>query len=159
MNLLFVCLGNICRSPAAEGVMRRQLEAAGLHERVTVDSAGIIDDHRGNPPDARMRQAASRRGLDLRHRARQVRREDLREFDLILAMDSSNLADLAALDPGRTHAGKIRLFCEFCTRHDRTDVPDPYYGGEAGFELVLDLLEDGCESLLRGIQAGSLSPP
>lgn len=156
MGILFVCMGNICRSPAAEGVMRAKLQAAGLSQVVALDSAGTIDFHVGKPPDKRMLQASAARGVPLDHLARQVCAEDLRRFDLILAMDRDNLADIKSLDPQGRFRAKIRLFCEFCTEHDRTEVPDPYHGGPAGFELVLDLLEDGCTELVRRIQAGTL---
>jgi len=156
MRILFVCMGNICRSPAAEGVMRAKLHEAGLAQIAAVDSAGTIDYHVGKQPDKRMLQASAARGVPLHHLARQVRAEDLREFDLILAMDRDNLADITSLDPHGRFRGKIKLFCEFCTEHDETEVPDPYHGGPAGFELVLDLLEDGCTELVRRIQAGTL---
>jgi protein-tyrosine phosphatase len=154
-NLLFVCMGNICRSPAAHGVMQKMLLDAGLDKQARVDSAGTINLHAGKLPDARMRKAAQRRGYSLTHPARQVRRSDLDDFDLVLVMDLENLANVERLADPRKHKGKVRLFCEFCTKHDETEVPDPYYGGEEGFEFVLDLLEDGCAELLRRIQSGS----
>ena len=159
VKLLFVCMGNICRSPAAEGVMRARLQEAGLGQSVAVDSAGTIDYHVGKQPDKRMCQASAARGVPLDHLARQVRAHDLREFDVILAMDHDNLAEIRSLDPGGQFRDKVKLFCEFCTEHDAAEVPDPYYGGPEGFEVVLDLLEDGCTELVRRIQAGTLLPP
>lgn len=152
-------MGNICRSPAAEGVMRAKLREAGLDQAVLVDSAGTIDYHIGKQPDPRMRQASAARHVDLDHRARQVRPEDVRDFDLVMAMDHENLAEVRSLDPRGRFSGKVKLFCEFCTIHEAEEVPDPYYGGPAGFELVLDLLEDGCAELVRRIQAGTLLTP
>jgi protein-tyrosine phosphatase len=149
-------MGNICRSPAAEGVLHAKLIQAGLHGTVAVDSAGTIDYHVGKLPDARMRSAASRRGLALNHRARQVTSEDLAAFDLVLVMDRENLSDVKSLDRSGRFPAKIQLFCEYCTKHDQTEVPDPYYGGDAGFETVLDLLDDGCTEIVKRIQAGKL---
>jgi len=151
-QLLFVCLGNICRSPAAEGIMQRRILEAGLAEQVRIDSAGTEGWHTGKPADARMRQIAAGRDYDLTSRARQVTAKDLTAFDLILVMDSQNRRDIARFDPTSEHGAKVRLFCEFCTDHDDIEVPDPYYGGEAGFHQVLDLLEDGCQNLLQHIQ-------
>lgn len=151
-RLLFVCLGNICRSPAAEGVMQSQVAAAGLAEQVRIDSAGTAGWHRGKRPDARMLAAAAGRGYELTSFARQVEAADLTGFDLVVVMDESNRRDLGTFDPEGRHAAKVRLFCEFCTDHDLREVPDPYYGGPEGFEQVLDLLEDGCAGLLRHVQ-------
>jgi len=151
-KLLFVCLGNICRSPAAEGVMRRVIAEAGLTDMVHIDSAGTAGWHTGKRADRRMFVAAEARGFDLTSFARQVRDTDLAEYDLVLVMDRSNHADIRAFDRGSLHRDKVRLFCEFCTDHDETEVPDPYYGGPEGFEKVLDLLEDGCAGVLRHVQ-------
>ena len=139
MRILFVCLGNICRSPTAEGVMRRLLEQEGLDWEV--DSAGTGAWHVGNPPDARATAAAARRGIALDGAARQVRPADFERYDLILAADRSNLRDLLAIAP-RQHRDKVRLLLG-----DR-DVPDPYYGADGGFDEVLDLCEDACRRLL-----------
>jgi protein-tyrosine phosphatase len=155
-KLLFVCMGNICRSPAAEGVMRHDLEQAGLAQEVAVDSAGTIDYHIGKLPDFRMRQAAAQRGLTLGHRARQVTAQDLKDFDLILVMDHENLADVMRLRGAREQSAKIKLFCDYCTQHSEETVPDPYYGGAQGFEIVLNLLEDGCAEITRRLQNGTL---
>jgi protein-tyrosine phosphatase len=147
MKVLFVCLGNICRSPSAEGVMRACLAARGLDTQVEVDSAGTIDYHTGELADARMRQAAAGRGYDLTSRARRVVAEDFERFDLLIAMDRSNLADLRDMaPPGAT--GRIRLLSEFLPKGSPYDVPDPYWGGEHGFDLVLDLLEEACPRIL-----------
>ncbi len=157
MKVLFVCMGNICRSPAAENVMRKMVTEEGLENEVVIDSAGTIGMHLGNPPDARMTKAANARGISSQGRARQVRANDLEEFDLILAMDRENLADLIQLAKTPEQRARVRLFCEFCTEHGHEEVPDPYYGGADGFELVLDLLEDGCAEILRQVQAGKIS--
>lgn len=149
-------MGNICRSPAAHGIMQKMLLDAGLENLVHVDSAGTINLHAGKLPDSRMRKAAGRRGYPLSHPARQVRPSDLDDFDLVLVMDLENLADVEQFADPQKHEGKLRLFCEFCTAHDETEVPDPYHSSDAGFEFVLDLLEDGCAELLRRIQSGSL---
>lgn len=156
MRLLFVCMGNICRSPAAEGVMRAKLEAAGLDKQVAVDSAGTIDFHAGKLPDRRMILAASNRGLNLEHRARQVRIKDLDDFDIIIVMDGENLAYVRSLDRAGQCAAKLKSFCDFCTRHPCDEVPDPYLGGASDFELVLDILDDGCAEILRRLQSGTL---
>lgn len=152
MRLLFVCMGNICRSPAAEGVMKHQLAAAGALGKAEVDSAGTINLHAGNPPDSRMTAAAANRGIELVHRARQVTAKDLADFDLVLVMDEDNLRDVRRLDREGKYADKIKLFCDYTTRHSQTEVPDPYYGGPDGFELVLDLLEDGCANLVKEVR-------
>lgn len=148
---LFVCMGNICRSPAGEGVLRALLEEEGL-DFVEVDSAGTIGYHSGNPADARMQEAAAARGYRLTSRARQVKPEDLDRFDLILAMDEDNYQDVLALATGEDQRKRVRRFCEFCRDHKTTAVPDPYYGGSDGFEKVLDLLEDGCRGVIETIQ-------
>lgn len=150
MRILFVCLGNICRSPSAEAVMRHYLQQAGLAERVHLDSAGTGDWHIGKAPDARARRAGQQRGYDLDSlRARQVTSSDFQQFDLILAMDRSNLTDLERLRPALASA-ELDLFLQ---RYQLApaEVPDPYYGGPEGFEQVLDLLEQGCEALTQEI--------
>ncbi len=151
-RLLFVCLGNICRSPAAEGVMRSLVQSEGMGDHVLIQSAGTAGWHTGKLPDPRMRTAAQNRGCSLNSRARQLTARDLHDQDLILVMDRANLGDARALDRESSFGGKIRLFCEFCADHDEQEVPDPYYGGEQGFEHVLDLLEDGCRGVLRHIR-------
>ena len=147
MRVLFVCLGNICRSPTAEGVLRHKLRTAGLTGQVDVASAGTGDWHVGNPPDRRSQAAALRRGYDLSaQRAQQVTRADFSSYDLILAMDQSNLRNLKALQPAQ---GKAELDL-FLRRYQSSvdDVPDPYYDGEHGFEQVLDLIEQACDLLV-----------
>ncbi|WP_457790144.1 low molecular weight protein-tyrosine-phosphatase [Pseudomonas sp. PL-6] len=151
MKVLFVCLGNICRSPTAEGVLRHKLRAAGLEDRVQVDSAGTGDWHVGKAPDSRTRIAAQRRGYDLSAlRARQVEAADFQRFDLILAMDQSNLRNLQALRPAGAQADLDLYLRRYELALD--EVPDPYYGGEDGFEQVLDLIEQASEALLTEIR-------
>jgi protein-tyrosine phosphatase len=153
-RLLFVCLGNICRSPSAEAVMRRLLAERGMQSRFELDSAGTGGWHVGEPPDARAAQAARRRGMELRGAARQVKVEDFERFDLILAMDGSNLHALRQLAPDDAAREKVRLLREFDPASDGRvdlDVPDPYYGGAQGFDRVLDLLQAACEGLLERI--------
>lgn len=152
MRILFVCLGNICRSPTAEGVFRQRLLDAGLAERVVVDSAGTGGWHVGKAPDARTQLAASQRGFDLSAlRGRQVAAEDFQRFDLILAMDESNLAHLRRMHAGAAGA-EVDLFLR---RFDLSpaEVPDPYYGGADGFDQVLDLIEQGADALLAEVRA------
>ncbi|MDY7094463.1 MAG: low molecular weight protein-tyrosine-phosphatase [Acidobacteriota bacterium] len=146
-NVLFVCMGNICRSPAAEGVFRSLLAEQGLDDRIGVDSAGTIGAHAGEPADARMRAAARQRGYELTSRARRVLEGDLDAFDLIIAMDRENFHDLQALHPDPR--GRLRLFADYLPETAPRDVPDPYYGGTRGFEEVLDLLETGCPAVLE----------
>ncbi|MDR0940555.1 MAG: low molecular weight phosphotyrosine protein phosphatase [Mediterranea sp.] len=151
-NILFVCLGNICRSPMAEAVMLRLVKQAGLESEIRIDSAGIIAYHQGEMPDSRMRAHAARRGYHLTHRSRPVRTEDFYRFDLIVGMDDRNIDDLRERAPSPEEWAKIRRMTEYCTRHADTHVPDPYYGGAEGFEHVIDLLEDACAGLLREIK-------
>jgi len=150
-RVLFVCLGNICRSPTAEGVFRHLVEKAGLQDRIVIDSAGTGDYQIGNPPDERASRAAKARGYVLTGRARQVTRKDFAEFDYVIAMDEQNLRDLKRSSPGE-HAHKIRLFTEFCSS-EACEVPDPYAGGPEGFEHVLDLVEDAAQGFLRHVRA------
>lgn len=158
VRLLFVCLGNICRSPSAEGVMRALVEQAGLAERVALDSAGTGSWHLGSPPDERATAAAQARGVTLAGSARQVRQDDFFDFDLIIAMDRSNLGELRRLAPGERERAKVVLLREFdpASEGEQLDVPDPYYGADGGFEEVLDLVEAACEGLLAKIAAGAL---
>ena len=150
MKLLFVCLGNICRSPAAEGVFLHLLNQRGLSDRFVVDSAGTGGWHTGNPADRRMQAAAGRRGIQLPSRARQISLDDLSDFDLVLTMDDANLTAVQGLarEAGRRATATVRPMLSYAKRFNETEVPDPYYGGEAGFEHVLDLLEDACSNLL-----------
>jgi protein-tyrosine phosphatase len=156
MRILFVCMGNICRSPTAEGVMRTLLHEQGLEDRIEVDSAGMGGWHAGEPPDARATEAASRRGVTLSGAARQVRPEDFETFDLLVAMDRENLRGLLALAPDEEAAAKVRLLREFDPAADGDlDVPDPYYGGERGFETVLDHVQTACRGLLAELRGSS----
>tara|TARA_R110000782_G_C14519952_1_gene380986 strand:+ start:77 stop:541 length:465 start_codon:yes stop_codon:yes gene_type:complete len=147
MRVLFVCLGNICRSPTAEGVLRHKLREAGLAARIEVDSAGTGDWHVGKAADVRTRQAAQQRGYDLSAlRGRQATAEDFHAFDLILAMDNNNLRNLQQVRPGNAPA-ELDLFLRRY-QLELDEVPDPYYGGEAGFTQVLDLIEQACDALV-----------
>ena len=148
-KLLFVCLGNICRSPSAENIMNYLVEKEGLSNKIRCDSAGTCSYHLGAPPDSRMRVAARKRGLELKGEARQIEFFDLEYFDLILAMDKSNHYEITSLDLQRQYQHKVKLICEFATQHDDREVPDPYYGGQEGFNYVIDLLFDACEGLLN----------
>ncbi len=151
LRILFVCLGNICRSPMAEGVFRHLLHAKGMSDRVLLDSAGTGSWHVGEPPDPRARRAAAKRGVEISHLvARQVSPKDFADFDLILAMDRSNLADLQAMAPPE-HRHKIKLFLSYADDAPTQEVPDPYYGGPEGFDRVLDLLEAASEGLLHAL--------
>ena len=156
-RLLFVCLGNICRSPAAEGVFLHLLAQEGLTERFVVDSAGTGGWHVGRPADRRMRAAAERRGIDLPSRARQLEPGDLLRFDRVLTMDDDNLQAVQAMarQLGEPDLALIEPMTSHCRRFRAREVPDPYYGGEEGFEHVLDLLEDACGGLLESLRAAS----
>ena len=157
ISVLFVCLGNICRSPTAEGVFRKKVEEAGLSHLIRIDSAGTADWHTGKAPDSRTIAAAARRDFALADlRARQIQSADLNQFDYVLAMDETNLADIRRLAPSG-HRALVDLFLQFSTQNRYTEVPDPYYGGEDGFSLVLDLLEDAAEGLLQHIRRRHLA--
>ena len=150
--VLFVCLGNICRSPTAEGVFRAHCERAGLADRIQVDSAGTAAYHAGQPPDRRAQAAALLRGIDLSmQRARQVTADDFLRFDYLLAMDRDNLANLKRLCPP-AQAGRLRLFLEFAHGAPALEVPDPYYGDGEGFEEVLDLVDAASAGLLAELE-------
>lgn len=148
-KLLFVCLGNICRSPSAENIMNHLINQAGLSKEIICDSAGTSSYHVGSPPDRRMTAAAKLRGIQLLGEARQFQRSDFEKFDLILAMDKENYRNILALDRSRQYEDKVKLMCDFCTKHNLKEVPDPYYGGPEGFNQVIDLLLDACEGLLN----------
>jgi protein-tyrosine phosphatase len=153
-RILFVCMGNICRSPTAEGVMRSLLLEAGLQERIEVDSAGTGGWHAGDPPDARATEAARARGIALAGAARQVGPEDFERFDMLVAMDRENLRDLLAMAPDEDAAEKVRLLREFdAAAAGDLDVPDPYYGGARGFERVLDLVTAACRGLIDELRS------
>jgi len=149
IKVLFVCMGNICRSPMAEGVFKHYVARAGLAERIASDSAGTHDYHIGEPPDPRAQRVAERRGYDISGlRGRQVSRRDFGEFDYVLAMDETNLRRLARLCP-QEQAHKLRLFMEFAAEPALREVPDPYYGGLQEFERALDMMEEAAQGLLR----------
>ena len=148
-QLLFVCLGNICRSPAAEAVMIPKLKKTGLDKFVTCDSAGIIGFHSGQPADSRMRRLARRRGYEVTSISRSVIcKIDFNQFDMIIGMDDQNIADLNKLALTNEHRLKIFKMTDFSTKFEYDHIPDPYYGGNDAFELVLDLLEDACDGLI-----------
>ena len=150
-KLLFVCLGNICRSPAAEGVFLHLLKQKGINDQFVVDSAGTGSWHVGNAADKRMQAAANRRGIHLPSRARQIDLNDLETFDLVLTMDQDNLHAVNGLarEAGARATARIQPMLSYGRRYSEAEVPDPYYGGDAGFEHVLDLLEDACQALLE----------
>ena len=149
VKVLFVCLGNICRSPTAHGVFVTLVERQALADHIVVDSAGTGDWHLGHPPDQRAAAAALQRGYDLAHlRARKVTQDDFGEFDYILAMDNNNLSDLQLLQPG-SYQGQLQLFLEYHPEPQYREVPDPYYGGDEGFNHVLDLVERASQQLLE----------
>lgn len=156
VRVLFVCTGNICRSPAAEGVFRGLVAARNLDDRIAVDSAGTGSWHVGEAPDERMRETARLRGFDLSaQRARQVRQDDFATFEFIVAMDRGHMRDLTRLCP-RDERGRLSLFLERVPAAGTLDVPDPYYGGDTGFETVMDLVEAGAAALLAEIEASHL---
>lgn len=151
-KILFVCLGNICRSSTAEEIMYQLLVKEGLEKEIEVDSAGILSYHEGELPDSRMRMHAARRGYNLTHRSRPVRSEDFYNFDLIIGMDDRNMDDLKSLAPSLEGEKKVHRMCEYCVDKLVDYVPDPYYGGASGFENVLDILEDACGGLLEHLK-------
>ena len=152
VKILFVCMGNICRSPTAEAVFRTRVEEAGLAQHILIDSAGTHDYHIGVPPDARTQRAAIKRGYDMSMlRGRQVEAADFTRFDYVLAMDHDNLFILNRLCPQDRHE-RVGLFLQYARRHEEREVPDPYYGGAGGFERVLDMVEDAAEGLLGHIR-------
>lgn len=152
IKVIFVCMGNICRSPTAEAVFRHYVEKAGLEHLIQIDSAGTHDYHIGEPPDPRTQRAAKQRGYDMSGlRGRQVAVEDFVMFDYVLAMDEANLSILQRLRP-RDASSHLGLFLEFAERHSNREVPDPYYGGADGFEHVLDMVEDAAYGLLEHIK-------
>lgn len=150
-KILFVCLGNICRSPAAEGIFRRMVERRGLAERFFIDSAGTYGGHAGELPDSRMRAAASRRGYELTHRSRPLTEEDFRRFDMIIVMDDPNYERASRTAPDMESIDKLHRITDFARKHVWDHIPDPYYEGAEGFELVLDLLEDCLDGLLESL--------
>ena len=151
MHILFVCWGNICRSPAAEATFQKLLKERSLEDQITCDSAGTIGQHQGNPPDPRMQKAAQARDLPIGGTARIARDQDFHEADLLLTMDHFNFSELSKLAPAPGLQSKIKPFCDY-VRPDVNEVPDPYYGGDSGFENVLNLLEEGCFNLLNELE-------
>ena len=149
-RLLFICLGNICRSPAAEGVMKAKVHAANLDEQFVIDSAGIGNWHAGQLPDSRMRERGARRGYCLDSRARQIRQSDFDDFDLLLVMDRENYRIITSQAPDEEARGKVRMLTDYLQEHRGADVvPDPYYGDLSDFDYALDLIEDACDGLLE----------
>jgi len=157
IKVVFVCMGNICRSPSAEGVFRHLVTRNQLDKQISIDSAGTHAYHIGEPPDRRAQRAALRRGVDLSQQvARRFEAADFDTFDYVLAMDNDNLEILSSLCPG-SHEQKLSLFLDFAPQLDEDEVPDPFYGGERGFERVLDLIEAASEGLLADIRQRHLS--
>ena len=155
-SLVFVCLGNICRSPTAEGVVRHRAEERGLNGQLAIDSAGTSGYHAGEQADERMRVHASRRGYDLTSRSRRFEANDFDRFDLVVAMDRSNRRDLESIARTEEERSKIVMFCDFVPGRKGDDVPDPYYGGSKGFEEVLDLIEAGADAVIdRALASGA----
>ena len=156
-KLLFVCLGNICRSPSAENIMNHLIQQRGLERQILCDSAGTSSYHIGSPPDRRMTAAARLSGIHLKGSARQFSPADFTAFDWILVMDRENYADVLALDSTGRYHSKVKLMCEFCRQYPDHEVPDPYYGGEEGFNYVIGLLLDACEGLLDFVVENSVT--
>lgn len=150
-KILFVCLGNICRSACAEAVMKDIVAKRGLEDKFEIDSAGLISYHEGEQADPRMRQHASARGINITSIARKIKDADFRHFDMIIGMDNDNIARLTSIAPTQESALKISKMTDYCINYDADSVPDPYYGGADGFELVLDLLNDACNGLIDNI--------
>ncbi|MGM9729214.1 MAG: low molecular weight protein-tyrosine-phosphatase [Prevotella sp.] len=149
-RLLFICLGNICRSPAAEGVMKAKVHAAKLDDQFFIDSAGIGDWHVGQLPDSRMRERGACRGYRLDSRARQIRQSDFEDFDLLLVMDRENYRIITSKAPDEESRKKVRMLTDYLQEHKNTNiVPDPYYGDLSDFDYALDLIEDACDGLLE----------
>lgn len=150
-SVLFVCLGNICRSPAGENVFRHMVREAGLQDSISCDSAGTIGYHTGNDPDARMSKTIWNRGYEVTGTSRQVSLRDFEDFDLILTMDEENYSNIIALTKNDEQRARVKRFTDFCTEHEEKEVPDPYYGGDQGFELVADMIEDGSRGVLDSL--------
>lgn len=148
-RVLFVCLGNICRSPAAEGIFQKLIDENHLQKKIECDSAGTSGYHQGEPADARMIMHSKRRGYDLTSISRAFVPEDFNKFDLVVAMDDKNFFDLKEMLPSEDLEAKLVRIVDYCEVHEVPGVPDPYSGGADGFEVVLDILEDGCEQLLK----------
>lgn len=157
-KILFVCLGNICRSPAAENIMNHLAAQAGMSDRIECDSAGTGGYHIGSPPDRRMQAAAAKQNIPMIGIARQFTKADFTAFDPIVAMDRENYNNIIALDPQGKYRDKVKLMCDFATHHPDKEVPDPYYGGAEGFDYVIDLLTDACSGLLTQLETKNSQP-
>lgn len=151
-KILFVCLGNICRSPAGEGIMKKIISDHHMSDRIEVDSAGTSGYHNGDLPDRRMRSHGSRRGYDFDSLSRKFTEDDFDNFDLIIAMDDSNYSNIMRLSPDLESQEKVRRMVDFSHKYTYDHIPDPYYSGADGFELVLDLLEDACDGLFNDLK-------
>ena len=151
-HILFLCMGNICRSPAAHCVFQHLVDQAGLSDQFEIESAGTTGYHQGEPPDRRMQQVLRARGIPVIGRSKQLDSFDLAHYDLILAMDNDNFDGAISLARGEEQRAKVMRFCDYCTEHEANEVPDPYYGGDRGFEEVMDLIEDGCRNLLERLR-------
>ena len=152
-RILFVCLGNICRSSSAQTIMQAKVDELGLSDQFYIDSAGLISCHEGEMADSRMRAHAVRRGYNITHRSRPITYNDFFDFDMIIGMDDSNISRLKDLAPGLDELGKIHRMTDFCVNKVVDHVPDPYYGGASGFENVLDILEDAVEGVIRLVRS------
>lgn len=155
-NVLFVCLGNICRSPAAEGIFKKMVRKRGLDDKINIDSAGTAGYHQGELPDPRMRSHGARRGYKFDSLSRKFRNSDFDNFHVIITMDDSNYHNVLNMSPNLESDKKVYKMVDFLQRLDADHIPDPYYSGASGFELVLDLLEDACEGLLDKIEKDEL---
>lgn len=151
ISILFVCMGNICRSPSAEAVMNTIILRNNLQEKIRCDSAGTIAYHSGEPADARMSRHAKKRGYDITSIARQIKGYDFDRFDYIIAMDKENYQNIITLDKNESYRNKVSMMMDYGKQFSDSEVPDPYYGGAQGFEFVLDLLEDACIGLVKHI--------
>ena len=156
IKILFVCMGNICRSPSGEAVMNALIEKNNLQDKIKCDSAGTIAYHTGEHADARMQKHAMKRGYNLTSLARQIKHQDFDKFNYIIAMDTDNYNNILALDTLGKYKNKVSMMMDYATKFNDRNVPDPYYGGEQGFEYVLDLLEDACSGLLEQIVKNDL---
>lgn len=155
-KVLFVCLGNICRSPAGEGIFKDMVKKEGLEDKITVDSAGTSGYHDGSLPDSRMRQHGAQRGYKFDSLSRKFTRKDFDNFDVILVMDDNNYNNIMRLAPDLESGEKVHRIVKFSQQYKQDHIPDPYYSGADGFELVLNLLEDACNGLLNEIKKGEL---
>ncbi len=156
-NILFVCLGNICRSSAAEEIMRHKLKSNDMDHIISVDSAGLINFHEGELSDSRMRYHAKQRGYNMTHRSRPIQSSDFQKFDMIIGMDGSNIKRLHQLASNPIESNKINIITDYNIKYDVESVPDPYYGYDKDFEYVLDLLEDACDGLISKLQNTNLN--